>query len=46
MSQYTAKAGDQPLNIELLSRVITSLENFGDDMRGGEGYRDAMRQYT
>lgn len=46
MSQYTAKASDQPLDMKLLRRVITSLKEFGDDMRGGEGYRDAMRQYT
>jgi hypothetical protein len=46
MSQYTAKASNQLLDIKLLRRVITSLEEFGNNMRGGKGYRDAMRQYT
>ncbi|CAN9171628.1 unnamed protein product [Alternaria alternata] len=33
-------------SMEHVKRVLEVAEAFEDDMRGGKGYRDAMRQYT
>jgi hypothetical protein len=32
--------------MEYIKRVMEQHESFEEDMRGGLGYRDAMRQYT
>jgi len=32
--------------MEHVKRVLESVDAFEDDMRGGMGYREAMRQYT
>jgi SpoVK/Ycf46/Vps4 family AAA+-type ATPase len=46
VSQCTAKAADRPLNMDIIKQVLADFLDFGDGMRGGKGYRDAMRQYT
>jgi hypothetical protein len=32
--------------MQYIKRVMDVHESFEEDMRGGSGYRDAMRQYT
>jgi MinD superfamily P-loop ATPase len=45
-SQSIALAEKTPFGMEHIKRVLEVAEAFEDDMRGGKGYRDAMRQYT
>ncbi|KAA8611698.1 aaa family atpase [Pyrenophora tritici-repentis] len=45
-SQSIALAEKSVFSMEYVKRVLDVAEAFEDDMRGGKGYRDAMRQYT
>jgi hypothetical protein len=45
-SQSIALAEKAVFSMEHVKRVLEVAEAFEDDMRGGKGYRDAMRQYT
>ncbi|KAH7359851.1 hypothetical protein BKA66DRAFT_426750 [Pyrenochaeta sp. MPI-SDFR-AT-0127] len=45
-SQSIALAEKDAFSMEHIKRVLEVAEAFEDDMRGGKGYRDAMRQYT
>ncbi|EMD62473.1 hypothetical protein COCSADRAFT_146272 [Bipolaris sorokiniana ND90Pr] len=45
-SQAIAVAEQSAFSMEHVKRVLEAGEAFDDDMRGGKGYRDAMRQYT
>ena len=45
-SQSIALAEKATFSMEHVKRVLEVAEAFEDDMRGGKGYRDAMRQYT
>ncbi|KAL1796015.1 hypothetical protein ACET3X_006239 [Alternaria dauci] len=45
-SQSIALAEKSVFSMEHVKRVLEVAEAFEDDMRGGKGYRDAMRQYT
>ncbi|KAF2870776.1 hypothetical protein BDV95DRAFT_607909 [Massariosphaeria phaeospora] len=45
-SQSIALAEKQVFGMEHVKRVLEVAEAFDDDMRGGMGYRDVMRQYT
>ncbi|CAO2653481.1 Nn.00g028920.m01.CDS01 [Neocucurbitaria sp. VM-36] len=45
-SQSIALAEKASFSMEHVKRVLEVAEAFEDDMRGGKGYRDAMRQYT
>lgn len=45
-SQSIALSEKTPFGMEHVKRVLESVDAFEDDMRGGVGYRDAMRQYT
>ncbi|KAH4599395.1 hypothetical protein HBI82_168100 [Parastagonospora nodorum] len=45
-SQSIALAEKSPFSMEHVKRVLEVAEAFEDDMRGGKGYRDAMRHYT
>ncbi|EMD93836.1 hypothetical protein COCC4DRAFT_76131 [Bipolaris maydis ATCC 48331] len=45
-SQAIAVAEQSAFSMEHVRRVLEAGQAFDDDMRGGKGYRDAMRQYT
>lgn len=45
-SQSIALAEKSAFSMEHVKRVLEVAEAFEDDMRGGKGYRDAMRHYT
>lgn len=45
-SQSIALSEKTPFSMEHVKRVLESVDAFEDDMRGGMGYREAMRQYT
>ncbi|KAF2028359.1 hypothetical protein EK21DRAFT_69964 [Setomelanomma holmii] len=45
-SQSIALAEKAIFSMEHVKRVLEVAEAFEDDMRGGKGYRDAMRHYT
>ena len=45
-SQSIALAEKAVFSMEHVKRVLEVAEAFEDDMRGGKGYRDAMRHYT
>lgn len=45
-SQAIALSEKTPFSMEHVKRVLEVAEAFEDDMRGGKGYRDAMRHYT
>ncbi|KAH7072212.1 hypothetical protein BKA63DRAFT_534997 [Paraphoma chrysanthemicola] len=45
-SQSIALAEKAVFGMEHVKRVLEVAEAFEDDMRGGKGYRDAMRHYT
>lgn len=45
-SQSIAVAEKGTFGMEYIKRVMEVQEAFEEDMRGGLGYRDAMRQYT
>ncbi|KAH7385512.1 hypothetical protein DE146DRAFT_621615 [Phaeosphaeria sp. MPI-PUGE-AT-0046c] len=45
-SQSIALAEKAVFSMEHIKRVLEVAEAFEDDMRGGKGYRDAMRHYT
>lgn len=45
-SQSIALAEKEAFSMEHVKRVLEVAEAFEDDMRGGKGYRDAMRHYT
>ncbi|KAL5114861.1 hypothetical protein ACEQ8H_007238 [Pleosporales sp. CAS-2024a] len=45
-SQSIALAEKSPFSMDHVKRVLEVAEAFEDDMRGGKGYRDAMRHYT
>ncbi|KAH9863030.1 hypothetical protein IAQ61_009305 [Plenodomus lingam] len=45
-SQAIALSEKTPFSMEHVKRVLEVADAFEDDMRGGKGYRDAMRQYT
>ncbi|KAH6846117.1 hypothetical protein AA0118_g10281 [Alternaria tenuissima] len=45
-SQSIALSEKSVFSMEHVKRVLEVAEAFEDDMRGGKGYRDAMRQYT
>ncbi len=45
-SQSIALAEKETFSMEHIKRVLEVAEAFEDDMRGGKGYREAMRQYT
>jgi DNA polymerase III delta prime subunit len=45
-SQSIALAEKAVFSMEHVKRVLEVAEAFEDDMRGGKGYRDAMRLYT
>ncbi|KAH7084496.1 P-loop containing nucleoside triphosphate hydrolase protein [Paraphoma chrysanthemicola] len=45
-SQSIALAEKAAFGMEHVKRVLEVAEAFEDDMRGGKGYRDAMRHYT
>lgn len=34
------------LNMTHIRQVLAVTESFDEDLKGGAGYRDAMRQYT
>jgi hypothetical protein len=45
-SQSIALSEKAVFSMEHVKRVLEVAEAFEDDMRGGKGYRDAMRHYT
>ena len=45
-SQSIAVAEKATFTMEHIKRVLEVAEAFEDDMRGGKGYREAMRHYT
>jgi len=45
-SQAIAISEKGLFGMEYIKRVMDVHESFEEDMRGGLGYRDAMRQYT
>ncbi|KAI8941869.1 hypothetical protein NX059_003066 [Plenodomus lindquistii] len=45
-SQAIALSEKTPFSMQHVKRVLEVAEAFEDDMRGGKGYRDAMRHYT
>ncbi|KAF2818917.1 hypothetical protein CC86DRAFT_308344 [Ophiobolus disseminans] len=46
ISQMIALSEHAVFSMEHVKRVLEGQEAFEDDMRGGKGYRDAMRHYT
>ncbi|KAF2127504.1 P-loop containing nucleoside triphosphate hydrolase protein [Dothidotthia symphoricarpi CBS 119687] len=44
-SQSIALSEKEKFSMQHIKRVLEVAEAFEDDMRGGKGYRDAMRQY-
>jgi hypothetical protein len=45
-AQSCALAESKPFSMEFIKRLLDVQEDFEADMKGGLGYRDAMRQYT
>lgn len=45
-SQSIALSEKTTFSMEHIKRVLEVAEAFEDDMRGGKGYREAMRHYT
>ncbi|KAF1949673.1 hypothetical protein CC80DRAFT_253510 [Byssothecium circinans] len=45
-SQAIAVAEKGVFSMDYVKRVMDAHESFEEDMKGGRGYRDAMRQYT
>jgi hypothetical protein len=45
-SQAIAVSEKGVFGMEYIKRVMDVHESFEEDMKGGLGYRDAMRQYT
>lgn len=45
-SQAIAISEKGVFGMEYVKRVMQAHETFEEDMKGGLGYRDAMRQYT
>lgn len=45
-SQSIAIAEKGVFGMDYVKRVMESHETFEEDMKGGRGYRDAMRHYT
>lgn len=45
-AQALAVNTGEKLSMEHIKRVLDVAESFEQDLKGGTGYRDAMRQYT
>ncbi|KAF2193097.1 hypothetical protein K469DRAFT_715133 [Zopfia rhizophila CBS 207.26] len=46
VAQSIALSEETPFSMKHIARVLDVAEDFDADLKGGNGYRDAMRQYT
>lgn len=46
LSESIALAERTALSMDHVKRMLKAAECLREDMQGGKGYRDAMRQYT